>query len=54
MSKHDGCNILNAQAIHDYLDNLGEVLPSLSDEEIEIAQKWDPELCRFMELLHEH
>ncbi len=27
-----------------------EVVPSLSDD----AQKRDPELCRFMELLHEH
>ncbi len=28
--------------------------PSLSDEEIRVSQKLDPELCRFMELLHEH
>ncbi len=31
-----------------------ELFPSLSDEEIRVSQKLDPELCRFMELLHKH
>ncbi len=30
------------------------MVPSLSDEEIKVSQKLDPELCRFMELLHKH
>ncbi len=29
-------------------------VPSLSDEEIRVSQKLDPELSRFMELLHKH
>ncbi len=29
-----------------------DLVPSLSDEEIRVSQKLDPELCRFMELLH--
>ncbi len=33
------------------LDDHPNLVPSLSDEEIRIAQKRDPELCRFMELL---
>ncbi len=31
-----------------------DLVPSLSNEEIRVSQKLDPELCRFMELLHEH
>ncbi len=31
-----------------------DLFPSLSDEEIRVSQKLDPELCRFMELLHGH
>ncbi len=31
-----------------------DLVLSLSDKEIKIAQQRDPELCRFMELLHEH
>ncbi len=31
-----------------------DLVPSLSDEEIRVSQKLDPELCRFMELLHKH
>ncbi len=31
-----------------------DLVPSLSDEEISVSPKLDPELCRFMELLHEH
>ncbi len=27
-----------------------DLVPSLSDEEIRVSQKLDPELCRFMEL----
>ncbi len=29
-----------------------DLVPSLSNEEIKVSQKLDPELCRFMELLH--
>ncbi len=29
-----------------------DLVPSLSDEEIRVSQKLDPELCRFMELLN--
>ncbi len=36
------------------LETNSDLVPSLSDEEISVAQKRDPELCRFMELLHEH
>ncbi len=36
------------------LDDHPDLVPSLSDEEIRIAQTCDPELCRFMELLHRH
>ncbi len=31
-----------------------DLVPSLSDEAIRVSQKLDPELCRFMELLHKH
>ncbi len=31
-----------------------DLVPSLSNEEIRVSQKLDPELCRFMELLHKH
>ncbi len=31
-----------------------DLVPSLSKEEIRVSQKLDPELCRFMELLHKH
>ncbi len=31
-----------------------DLVSSLSNEEIRVSQKLDPELCRFMELLHEH
>ncbi len=31
-----------------------DFVPLLSDEEIRVSQKLDPELCRFMELLHTH
>ncbi len=31
-----------------------DLVPLLSDEEIRVSQKLDPELCRFMELLHKH
>ncbi len=31
-----------------------DLIPSLSNEEIKVSQKLDPELCRFMELLHKH
>ncbi len=34
------------------LDVNTDLVPSLSDEEIRVSQKLDPELCRFMELLH--
>ncbi len=30
------------------------MVPSLSDEEIRVSEKMDPELCMFMELLHKH
>ncbi len=33
-------------------DSETDLVPLLSDEEIRISQKRDPELCRFMELLH--
>ncbi len=36
------------------LDTISDLVPLLSDEEIRVAQKRDPELCRFTELLHEH
>ncbi len=36
------------------LDDNNDLVHSLSDEEIRVAQKRDSELCRFMELLHEH
>ncbi len=36
------------------LDTISDLVPSFSDEEIRVAQKRDPELCRFIELLHEH
>ncbi len=45
---------IRIQDIAGNLDNDCEVVPSLSDEEIKDAQKRDPELCRFMELLHEY
>ncbi len=38
---------------HD-LDTISDLVPLLSDEEIRVAQKQNPELCRFMELLHKH
>ncbi len=41
---------MRSQDIVGNLDNDCEVVPSLSDD----AQKRDPELCKFMELLHEH
>ncbi len=31
-----------------------DLVPSMRDEEIRVSQKLDPELCRFMELLHKH
>ncbi len=31
-----------------------DLVPSLSNEEIRVSQKLNPELCRFMELLHKH
>ncbi len=31
-----------------------DLVPLLSNEEIRVSQKLDPELCRFMELLHKH
>ncbi len=31
-----------------------DLVPSLSNDEIRVSQKLDPELCRFMELLHKH
>ncbi len=31
-----------------------DLVPLLSDKEIRVSQKLDPELCRFMELLHKH
>ncbi len=31
-----------------------DLVPSLSDKEIRVSQKLDPELCRFMDLLHKH
>ncbi len=37
----------------DFDDNT-DLIPSLSDEEIRVLQKLDPEFCRFMELLHKH
>ncbi len=43
-----------SQDIAGKLDNDSEVVPSWSDKEIKDAQKCDSELCRFMELLHEH
>ncbi len=36
------------------LDDKSDLVPSLSYEEIRVAPKLDPELCRFMELLHKH
>ncbi len=33
---------------------MAEVVPSLNDEDIKDAQKWDPALCRFMEIFHEY
>ncbi len=40
------------QGSDDDLDT--DLVPSLSNEEIRVSQKLDPELCRFIELLHEH
>ncbi len=31
-----------------------DLVPLLTNEEIRVSQKLDPELCRFMELLHKH
>ncbi len=31
-----------------------DLVPSLSDKEIRVSQKLDPEICTFMELLHKH
>ncbi len=31
-----------------------DFVPSLTDKGIRVSQKLDPELCRFMELLHKH
>ncbi len=31
-----------------------DLVSSLSDEEIRVSQMLDPELCRFVELLHKH
>ncbi len=31
-----------------------DLVPSLSDEQIRVSQKLDPEICRFMKLLHKH
>ncbi len=31
-----------------------DLVPSLSNKDIMVSQKLDPELCRFMELLHKH
>ncbi len=31
-----------------------DLVPSLSNKEIRVSQKLDPELCRFMELLYKH
>ncbi len=31
-----------------------DLVPSLSGEEIKVSQKLDPELCRFIELLHKN
>ncbi len=45
---------MRSQDITGNFDNNCEVVPSLSDEEIKDAQKQDPELCRFLELLHEY
>ncbi len=36
------------------LDCNADLVPTLNDEEIRVSQKLDTELCRFMELLHEH
>ncbi len=36
------------------IDTISDLVPSLSNEEIRVAQKLDSELCRFKELLHEH
>ncbi len=38
------------QGCDDDLDT--DLVPSLSNQEISVSQKLDPELCRFMELLH--
>ncbi len=35
-------------------DLVTDLVPSLRDDEIKVSQKLDPELCRFMELLHKH
>ncbi len=35
-------------------DSDHDLVPSLSNEEIRVSQKLDPEVCRFMELLHKH
>ncbi len=43
----------NQDGSHNF-DEDTDLVPSLSDEEIRIAQQRDPELCRFMKLLHEH
>ncbi len=31
-----------------------DLVPSLSDKEIRVSKKLNPELCRFIELLHKH
>ncbi len=36
------------------LDLDTDLVPSLSDEEIRVSQKLEPEFCRFMELPHKH
>ncbi len=43
----------NQDGSHNFDEDI-DLVPSLSDEEIMIAQQRDPELCRFIELLHEH
>ncbi len=43
----------NQDGSHNFYEDT-DLVPSLSDEGIRIAQPRDTELCRFMELLHEH
>ncbi len=52
--KHRVLNAIQTRGQDGDHDLYTDLVPSLSDEEIRVSQKQDPELCRFMELLHKH